>query len=231
MTTCLICAHAAGPARTACAQCEHQLRGWLAELPRQVVLLTASLELGARPAQGFGGTGRAHSPLPVRADVLNLLGPAAPGTVHDDHGDQGGPTPIHAVLHAWAEQLADDLGHRLRPINHSAPYADYLRRHLDHVVRAPWAAELHTELSDLIRRIRAVTSTEPRRRSLDAPCPSCQAFTLGHTDWQTYTDCEACGLLLTPDEYRAHHAAVMPALARTALGIVLANHTATREAS
>ncbi|MFE2556655.1 hypothetical protein ACFXGT_11555 [Streptomyces sp. NPDC059352] len=229
MSTCLICAHTAVQPRTACARCEHRVRGWLGELPRQVVLLTASLELGTRPAQGFGGAGRAHSPLPVRGDVLNLLGPAAPGVVRDTAGDQGGPQPVHAVLHAWADQLAEDLGHMLPPINPSAPYADYLARHLGHAVRSSWIALMHAELADLVRRIRAVTSTEPRRRPLDAPCPSCSAFALGHVDWQTYAACEACGLLLTPAEYETHRAAVMPPLAR--LGVLLAAQHLTQEAS
>ncbi|WP_435969325.1 hypothetical protein [Streptomyces sp. Qhu_M48] len=230
MTPCLICTHDAGPSRTACVRCEHRIRGWLGELPRQHVLLVASLELGTRPAQGFGGTGRAHSPLPVRGDVLTLLGPAAPGPVHDTLGDQGGPQPIHAVLHAWADQLAEDLGHLLPPINPRAPYADYLARHLGHAVRASWIAHMHTELADLIRRIRTVTSTEPRRRALDAPCPHCQAFALGHLDWDTHIDCEACGRLLTPDEYETHRAVVMPPLARIGVLMAAAQHLA-QEAS
>lgn len=231
MAFCLICTHTTDRPRTACARCEHRLRGWLAEIPRQVVLLTASLELGSRPAQGYGGAGRAHSPLPVRGDVLTLLGPAAPGPVRDTKRDQDGPAPIHAVLHAWADHLAEDLGHMLPPITPRGPYADYLARHLDHAVRAPWIAPFHAELADLVHRIRTVTSTEPRRRPMDAPCPSCEAFGLGRVDWEAYVDCEACGLLLTPAEYDTHHAAVMPALARTALSLLVANHTSQKEAS
>ncbi|MER8042725.1 hypothetical protein [Streptomyces sp. NPDC094032] len=229
MSTCLICTHSADQPRTACARCGDRLRGWLAEIPRQVVLLRASLELGVRPAQGYGGAGRAHAPLPVRADVLTLLGPAAPGPVRDTAGDQDGPAPVHAILHAWADQLADDLGHNLPPINPRAPYAAYLARHLDHVLRASWVALLHAELADVVRRIRAITSTEPRRRHLDAPCPSCACFGLGLTDWQRYVDCSACGRLLTPEEYAEHRAAVMPGLAR--IGILLAAAQHTREAS
>ncbi|MFC8290056.1 hypothetical protein ACFUJ0_06160 [Streptomyces sp. NPDC057242] len=225
MSLCLICTNPAEQPRTACTRCEHRIRGWLGEIPRQMVLLTASLELGTRPAQGYGGAGRAHSPLPVRGDVLSLLGPAAPGPVRDTTGDQSGPPPVHAVLHAWADQLAADLGHILPPITHRAPYGAYLARHLGHAVRAPWIALFHAELADLVRRIRAVTSTEPRRRPADAPCPGCEAWGLGRTDWETYIDCEVCGLLLTVDEYGAHRAAVMPRLARTALGILRATAT------
>ncbi|MFE6816030.1 hypothetical protein [Streptomyces sp. NPDC057677] len=230
MSLCLICTHTAETPRTACARCEHRIRGWLAEIPRQLVLLTATLELGTRPAQGYGGAGRAHSPLPVRADVLNLLGPAAPGPVRDTAGDQSDRQPVHAVLHAWADQLADDLGHLLAPINPRAPYADYLARHLDHAVRSSWVALMHAELDDLVRRIRTVTTTEPRRDTLQAPCPSCSAFALGRTDWESYIDCAACGCLLTVDEYDAHRALVMPPLARIGVLIAARNHLA-QEAS
>ncbi|MBD0707378.1 MULTISPECIES: hypothetical protein [unclassified Streptomyces] len=226
MALCLICAYSTETARTACARCEHRLRGWLGEIPRQVVLLTALLEPGSRPAEGRGGAGRAYSPLPARGDIVSLLGPAAPGPVRDAASapDQTGATPIHAVLHAWADQLADDLGHDLPPINSRAPYADYLTRHLDHVVRAPWVALMNAELYDLVRCARAITHTEPRRRPMTAPCPSCNAFGLGLTDWAAYVDCEVCGLLLTPAEYDAHHTTVMPGLARTALGLLVAEH-------
>ncbi|MET9952374.1 hypothetical protein ABZ135_12605 [Streptomyces sp. NPDC006339] len=229
MSLCLICTHPSDAPRTACARCGDRLRGWLAEIPRQLVLLAASLELGARPAQGYGGAGRAHSPLPVRGDVLTLLGPAAPGPVRDSARDQTGPAPVHAILYAWADQLAEDLGHDLPPMTPRAPYADYLARHLDHIVRSAWVALLHAELADVVRRIRAITSTEPRRRALDAPCPSCAAFGLGHTDWQAYVDCETCGLLLTPTEYDEHRAAVMPALVR--IGILMTARELTQEAS
>ncbi|MFJ4907705.1 hypothetical protein ACIQCR_24680 [Streptomyces sp. NPDC093249] len=231
MALCLICTHTTERARTACARCEHRLRGWLGEIPRHVVLLTALLEPGARTAQGYGGTGRAHSPLPVRGDVLSLLGPAAPGPVRDSSTapDQTGPAPVHAVLHAWADQLAEDFGHGLPPINPRAPYADYLVRHLNHIVRTSWVALMDAELADLVRRIRAITSTEPRRRPMPAPCP-CGAFGLGRLDWAEHIDCEVCGRLLTPAEYADHHAAVMPGLARTALRLLTTNQPA-REAS
>ncbi|MFF2331924.1 MULTISPECIES: hypothetical protein [unclassified Streptomyces] len=230
MSTCHICARPAPDGLTACSRCRSHLAVWLGEITHQLVLLRASLELGTRPdAWGSSRAGRAHSPLPVRGDVLTLLGPAAPGPVRGTADDQTGPAPVHAVLHAWADQLGEDLGHDTPPMTTHAPYADYLLRHLDHVVRAPWVAALHAELGDVVRRVRAITATEPRRRAMDAPCPHCACFALGRVDWQADVECEACGLLLTPEQYEEHRAAVMPPLARLAVRMVAAHHI--REAS
>lgn len=222
--TCRICAHPVDR-RAACPRCEHRIRGWLGEIPPQLTLLRASLELDTRPTAGRGGASRAHSPLPVRGDVLALLGPAAPGPVRDTRRDQTGPAPVHAVLHAWADQLAEDLGHDLPPMNSRADYAGYLARHLSHALTRDWIAPMHTELQDLVHRIRSITRTEPRRRPKVAPCPNCAAFALFETDWQTYIDCEACSLLLTHGEYADHAATALPPLYQ--LGVLLAAHQLT----
>ena len=68
--------------------------------------------------------------------------------------------------------------------------------------------------------MRSITRTEPRRRSKDAPCPSCGAFGLVEEDWRAYIDCTVCGLLLTLANYNFHVERVMPGLYRTALLIV-----------
>jgi hypothetical protein len=168
--------------------------------------------------------------MPLREDVLTLLGPAAPGPVHDPHHDQTGPVPLPACLHTWAAFLADErataLPGPLRPSEH----INYLAAHLTWACTHHWIAEMHTELHDLIRRVRAITHTQPRRRPLDAPCPGCAAFALTEEDWQPWIDCGLCGRLLTPDEYAEHAAEVLPALYRTALTIIVAAHKTRRSA-
>ncbi|WP_329545545.1 hypothetical protein OG548_14300 [Streptomyces sp. NBC_01356] len=203
-----------------CGRCEHRIRGWLRELPRQLPLLRASLRPDSGPTQSAIHGGRAHAPLPVRGDVLALLGPAAPGPVHDPEGDQAGPVPIHAVIRTWAELLADERGKPLPLLRPGETYGSYLAAHLPYALTRPWIADLHQELGELISRIRNITCTEPRRRPKTAPCPDCGAFGLMEEDWQAYIDCEVCGLLLTPAEYTDHAERVMPGLYRTALLIV-----------
>lgn len=228
MSSCAICrrAHREGGAhRTACDRCEHRIRGWLREIPRQLPLLEASLALDGGLAQGRSA-GRAHSPLPVRADVLNMLGPAAPGTVTDHRGDQSGTLPILALVYAWAATIAADRARDLLPFRPRADYTRYIAAHLPYCCTQEWIADLHTELGEVIRAVRAITRTEPRRRPKDAPCPGCQSFGLIEEDWQPYIECATCGLLLSHPEYMAHHETVMPPLYRTALR--LAVHQATQ---
>ncbi|WP_381797265.1 hypothetical protein [Streptomyces niveus] len=213
--------------RTACDRCEHRIRGWLREIPRQLPLLEASLVLDGGPAQGRSA-GRAHAPLPVRADVLNMLGPAAPGPVRDHRGDQSGTLPILALVYAWAEQIAAERARDIPPFRPRADYTRYIAAHLPYACTRPWITDLHTELGDVVHAARAITRTEPRRRPQDAPCPGCSAFALIAEDWQQFIECTTCGLLLSHDEYAAHHQAVMPPLYRTALRLVVHHATQTQ---
>lgn len=210
--------------RTACIRCSHRMRGMLHEIGEQLPFLHASLRLDGAPAQGRS-PGRAHAPLPVREDVLSLLGPAAPGPVRDALGDQRGSTPVLAVIHAWAEQLAADLGHKLGPYKIGDNHLGYLNTHLPFICVCSWAGELYAELAELIQVVRAITRTEPRKRAKDAPCPQCGSFALIEEDWQTYIECGTCAWLMTAEEYAAHHTQVMPPLYR--LGVLLVAHQNT----
>ncbi|MFE5159660.1 hypothetical protein ACFRNT_14290 [Streptomyces sp. NPDC056697] len=210
--------------RAACSLCEHRIRGWLTELPHQMPLLAASLERdGGGPAIG-GTSGRAVAPVPLRLDVLNLLGPAASSTVHDPHADQTGPVPILAILGDWADHLATDRGQAPPAHRTVESCTGYLAAHLPYALARGWIAELHAELGELVNRIRGITRTEPRRRSLPAPCPGtdCRTFGLVEIDWADYIECTVCGRLLTRAEYDDHAAAVLPPLHRLAI-LIAAN--------
>ncbi|MEU2180082.1 hypothetical protein [Streptomyces thermolilacinus] len=223
MSDCTICTRpmAAELAhRTACPRCGSRLAAWLEEIPRQLAALADCLEPDGRGDGTGRSAGRAHAPLPVRLDVLTLIGPAAPHPVRDTSGDQAGPVPVAGVLHAWADRLAEDLGTylpRMRTTS-AAAYAAYLARHMAVIVTREWVAPLYEEVQETVRRLRAVTRTEPQRRPLEAPCPRCSAVGLVEVDWEVYRECTVCGLLLTADEYKEHAAR----LYRLGLGMVLA---------
>lgn len=224
---CLICHHATAAPRTACGRCEAHIRAMLREIDAQRPLLAALLTPGSSPAgPRAAATGRAHSPMPVRGDVLTLLGAGATSSVPDPHGDQTGPAPLDALLAGWAAAIAADLPEldATPARRHGTTWSQWLTRYLPQITTAPWADALHSELADVVQRIRAMTATEPRRHPQDAPCPSCAAFALVATDWEPYIDCEACGLLLTPSEYQTHARATLPNLARLAILITAAQH-------
>ncbi|HKX69894.1 MAG TPA: hypothetical protein VJM75_01645 [Acidimicrobiales bacterium] len=214
-----------------CPRCASRIRAWLTELDHQLPLLQASLQHDRNPTTGTIHGGRAHSPMPVRADVLNLLGPGSNTTLTDPYGeargDQDGPLPIHTHLHGWAEMTAGHV--RLAPTPGIRPghtWAAWLDAYLPWILTAPWLTDFHQELEGLIKRVRAITRTEPQRHLQDAPCPGCDVFALVDEDWQPYVECTACGLLLTHTEYLDHARRVLPQLYRTALQLVVAQQAA-----
>ncbi|MEU9199435.1 hypothetical protein [Streptomyces sp. NPDC048332] len=226
----------AGSARYLCEACEYQLHTWLREIPRHLPLLADSLQPDTGPAQR-GGSGRAHSPLPVRVEVLNLLGPGHAVPLDDPHGDQSAGVPIAPLLYGWALYLATELpsarrdehgtvriepctGPVARAGSSIAAWCSWLDAYLPYAVTRQWSADMYSQIEDLLRRIRHITNTRPRRRPMQAPCPSCSAFALVTVDDQLHISCEACAARLTSDEYDEHRAQVMPVLAAIALRMI-----------
>lgn len=211
--------------RTACARCEHRIRSWLREIPHQLRLLHASLEHDrGGPKQGSIHGGRAHAPLPLRGDVLTLLGPGSTA-VTDPHGDQSGPLPVTTFLHSWAEATADHISPQATPaIRPGGTWSAWLTAYLPWALTAEWVGSFHDELGELTRHLRGITHTEPRSRPLAAPCPGadCHAFGLLETDWADYIECTVCGRLLTRAEYDEHAARTLPPLHRLAI-LIAAN--------
>ncbi|MGW2591975.1 hypothetical protein ACWCXC_17150 [Streptomyces sp. NPDC001515] len=234
---CSIC-HQHAPADCyLCDACTYRVRSWLAGLPQQAALLRLCLAPAVGPAQR-GGSGRAHSPVPVDLRVLDLLGPGSPVPLADPHGDQTAGVPITALLAGWAHYIATDVpvvrvgpdgvvrtGGDLRAVavprsgTGITAWSTWLIRYLPYAVTRPYAVDLHEQLQHLADRIQRITHTRPRRRHKDAPCPGCSAFALVEQDTELLITCEACGQVLTPAGYDQHRAQVMPALAAIALRI------------
>ncbi|WP_335936649.1 hypothetical protein [Streptomyces sp. PTD5-9] len=245
-TACLICQHTAPDDRYLCEACTYRLHTWLRTLPRLAALLQVCLRPEIGPAQR-GGSGRAHSPLPVDLRVLDLLGPGHAVPVEDPHGDQTGGVPVGALLAGWARYIASEAPAVRRDAHGTVridrctdawpragtgitAWCTWLSGYLPYAATRPWAAEMYTQVEDLVGRIRRITHTTARRTSKDAPCPRCAAFALVEREDELHISCEACGRRLLPDEYLAHRAQVMPALARTAL-LVAARAEKARQAA
>lgn len=224
-------ARATKSTRRLCHRCTDRLTAHLHELQWQLPHLRASLYPDRSPTTGTIHGGRAHSPLPARADVLNLLAAGSNSATLDDpygqaRGDQSGPIPIDTMLRGWAEMLADHI--RLAPTPWRRPGHTWAAWHIAYLpwtLTTEWVGIFHQELTEVLARVRRITHTEPRRHAQDAPCPSCQAFGLVDEDWANYVECVVCGLLLTHAEYRDHAQRVMPGLYRTALSILVQQQT------
>ena len=220
--------------RRLCHRCASRLTAQLHELQWQLPHLRACLYPDRSPTTGSIHGGRAHSPLPARGDVLNLLGAGSNSAVLDDpygdaRGDQDGPIPVDTMLRGWAEALAAHI--RLAPAPWRRPGRTWVAWHIAYLpwtLTAEWAGLFHQELTDVLAHVRRITHTEPQRHVQDAPCPSCEAFGLVDEDWANYVECTVCGTLLTRNEYQTHARRVLPALHRIALQFVMAG-TATKD--
>ncbi|MFJ2002163.1 hypothetical protein [Streptomyces chartreusis] len=222
MASCAICPRTADEGQHACPLHAAEMREWLAELPAQARLLEQFVAPGSRPpASRTGGTGRAHSPVPVDLRVLVLLGP---GRYDPTGADDDGVAPIRAVLGAWAGHITyhypaatrDAHGAaRTMPCEQAWPakgetitgWCVWLLGYLPFALTLPLVADLHAQLGDLIHRIRDLTHAVPHRHHKVAGCPKCQAFDLAAVDGQEGITCFACGHHLTDAEYDQHAAA------------------------
>jgi hypothetical protein len=170
-----------------CTPCVRDIRQWLAELPAQMIVLRASMHRETTGSPVRGGT--KTPPLPGRLDTLNLLGPAAPGDVHDQHGDQHGPLPIGAVLGAWVRLIGEEL--RIDPPLPATEeaLAAWLDQRLSWTARQPFAGELRGELWSMICAVRGITGVTPQTRPVRRPCPRCESMTLTKKDHDLYVRC------------------------------------------
>ena len=236
MSACSVCPRTTPDGHHLCPLCADDIRAWLAELPQQVALLDEFLTPAAAPSQGrIGGTGRAHSPVPVDLRVLVLLGPGHPGPVGAPEDDDDTTVPIHAFLTGWAGHIAytyPSVGWHpdrdpaatlyVQPCEQARARTDggrsitawctWLTAYLPYTLTLPAAAELHQQLDNLIHRIRNLTHTEPLTHRREAPCPACQAYRLVSVDGQDHITCRACGHHLTPAEYDQHTTTLLSSL-------------------
>jgi hypothetical protein len=160
----------------------------------------------SREREQGGGDGRSsarlHAPIPGREDTLNLIGPYARQSVTDAE-DQVGPVPVLAVLESWCQVVTEER--RLTPVRtHVSSMTDLLLRHLGWICVQPWVADFELELRELMRAVRTITRTEPRRIPLPVLCPSCDALTLVREDWSGWAaECVMCVVKLDAQDYEA----------------------------
>lgn len=186
---CAVCA-SRSETRT-CDSCRNRIRGMLSEFPQQYTYLTMSRQQD-RTGGGEGRSSKAvHAPVPGNLDVLNLLGPAAKGGVMTAV-DQMGPVPVLELLLSWCDVVAE--GRRLKPVRrHVTAVTARLTAHLGWICEQDWVVDFEAEIRELLRTVRAVTRTEPRRVLLPVPCPSCQMLAMVREDWSGWAaECANC---------------------------------------
>lgn len=182
-----------------CSPCLGRMRAQLSAIPAALVVLRdGSLQRERTGEPGRSGTREA--PLPCRLDVLNLVGPAASGTVRDPHGDQVGARPVAGVLGDWVRLVCEERRIDGPDRWTEEAMAGWLTAQLGFASTQGWVGELAAELWDLTTAIRGIARVEVRTRAISRPCPRCQMMTLSRTDHDAYTRCSECGSAWTDTE-------------------------------
>jgi hypothetical protein len=163
----------------------------ISELPEEFVRL--SMEYQPSRSGGDGRSGNpVHPSLPLREDVLSLLGPSSRQAVTDAR-DQVGPVPLLEVLASWAAVVTEER--HLTPVRRNVvSLVDHLTRHLEWIAEQSWVADFYREVEDLLRITRRITMTEHHVELLrGVACPSCGMFSMVRNtpgDWAA--ECRFC---------------------------------------
>lgn len=196
--------HEEAAGQLVCDPCVHRMRAQLAAIPAALIVLRDG-SLHRERTGDTSRTGTREAPLPCRMDTLNLIGPAAHGTVHDPHGDQTGQRPLAGVLADWTRLVCEERHlpwpHRHRPED----LAGFLASHLGWASTQGWISEFADELGSLMRQVRGIARVEIRTRAISRPCPNseCGLLSLTRTDWDQYVRCSSCGNAYTDAELNA----------------------------
>jgi hypothetical protein len=184
-------------------------------VPLAVERLPAAAVAGKSNAPRVQGSREA--PVPIRVDVVDLLGPADERTVHDVHGDQVGHLSAATILDGWCRLFAEER-RESTPTPHVATQAAWLLDRLDELFKHPAVDEFAGELGDLwhvLRRAAGLTMPRPEL-VVGVPCKSvdCDLKTLWRLPGSDYVECASCGRLYTMDDYQAWVALVAAAARR-----------------
>lgn len=171
----------------------NELRYQLLEIPDLCTQAYEDLQPSSNRATGMP-SGTRTPPLPVREDILSLLGPAAAGDVHDPYGDQSGPVPAATVLSSWCEVI---WGYPCRSI----PTACRLLLDNHRVAcEADYAQDYAHEIRGLYRTLTGLARTYSPPLALR--CPRCTQYSLVTDPGAGYRCIDPdCTTILTPDLY------------------------------
>lgn len=195
-----------------CHVCTERLRKRIAEAPALVSWLAAHVQPGRHGESDKVRGGGFVAPIPVRADVLSVIGPAATEAVLGNGDDQDNTLNIPAELDSWCQVLVEE-----RTEHDGGTYAGprggkpettaaYLLAHLEWIVQQQWAVELHDEMGRMHRTAFGLAPWDAGRHEVPGECPSCDLKALVRYDGSSYVQCEiragGCGRLISEDDYQ-----------------------------
>ncbi|PPS71985.1 MULTISPECIES: hypothetical protein [Streptomyces] len=189
MTECCICGKETDLPRS-CRQCRNRIRGALLGLPELVVQCWMARHRVQRGGEGERVSASKEAPLPLRLDVLNLLGPSADAVLTGE--DQEGPVPVVGVLSAWADLVTEQT--RQRPVSGTVSgLTQHLLDHVEWACRQEWIRDFAGEVEGLMKTLRRVSGIEPVRIPLPVICPTCDLRTMVREEGSGWAaECRYC---------------------------------------
>ncbi|WP_406431576.1 hypothetical protein [Streptomyces sp. NBC_01589] len=199
MTECAVCGRDSNLPRT-CRPCRNRIRGVLLALPEAVVQTWMARHRVQRGNSSERVSASKEAPLPLRLDVLSLLGPSGDEVLSGE--DQEGPVPVVGILNAWADLVAEQT--RQSPVGHTvSTLTQFLLDHVEWACRQEWVADFAAELKKLLKTLRQVSGIEPVRILLPVACPTCDLRTMLREEGSGWAaECRYCpAVKLSAREY------------------------------
>lgn len=196
---CAVCGKETDLPRT-CRPCRNRIRGVLLGLPEAVVACWMARHLVQRGGESERVQTSKEAPMPLRLDVLNILGPSADAVLTGE--DQEGPVPVVGVLSAWSDLVAEQT--RQSPVGHTvSTLTQHLLDHVEWACRQEWVADFAAELERLLKTLRKVSGIETVRILLPVICPTCDLRTMVREEGSGYAaQCRYCQVVrLSTREY------------------------------
>ncbi|MFD0210832.1 hypothetical protein ACFVH9_17265 [Streptomyces hirsutus] len=140
------------------------------------------------------------APLPLRLDVLSMLGPSADAVLTGE--DQIGEVPVVGVLSAWAALVAEQT--RQNPVSHTiSTLTQFLLDNVEWACRQQWVTDFAAELEALLKILRKLSGIEPARIPLPVTCPSCDLRAMIREEGSGWAaECRYCPVIkLSAREY------------------------------
>lgn len=204
-----------------CVQHFSRLRSSLLELPAIAVWLHCRIATGGSSLTERV-SGSSDDPIPLRLDVLDLIGPVAPNPTEAlvrDTEVQAGEPSMFDELRSWAELVKDESGFPWTGDDRKTLVGavGFLTGHLSWIAGQPWVDEFATAVRRLGRQAHRVAPWRAEVRHDPSPCPACnvRAVVLHIADGVSRCEVRAggCGRVQPISEYVLN--AILPKLRRS----------------
>lgn len=192
-----------------CYRCFSRLRHNVVQMPALLSWLKVHVAAVSGADMDAPHVSGSHDePIPLRLDVLDLVGPYAkdPDSIPRELAlDQQGDPSIEDTARAWSRLVAGERDVN-PPASDVGSMASFLAANLSWIVEQPWVDEFAGEIDDLTRRAAGLAPWQPERRKVkDEACIECGKKTLVTHVAEGVTVCErrmgGCGKRRAVTEY------------------------------